>query len=925
MNSHTNRSRRRHEATRKDSRLAFEQLESRLMNAMDGIDYHVQLLASPDPIGLSSVVGNAEPTIARPAMLVNGTTVRTRSASVSVLGADDMAEQNLQYTWQVLESPSSSVVRFATNGTNAAKNNSITFDREGTYAVSVTIQDAGGLTTTSTLRFDVIRTLARFVVRNPDGQAFSSQNLSVVSGVSQRLSIQGLDQFGREFSTIATPSWRTISAPSEGSSRLTFQSGVGTVSFTRAGRYTASIQSNGITASLNFDVTQSYTRTVAIDARNVALSTTSPISVAGTSQQLTARALDQFGKPMAIQPTYVWTIVSSPAGSAPLTSISGNRANLTFNQSGTYALRANAQDAAVSVYLNVAQTLTSVRVTADPSSIAAGATRQFRAAGLDQFGKAMVNGPTFVWSATGGTIDSNGLFRAGSVAGNFSVTARMGTVSGVGTATVSAPIPQPRLQDSGIAALVQTYYVDGSISRQEMIDLLRSAGVDGSVTSTELADLRYIVSSPSTYTMPVHVRELARDVVNSNYANLNFQGQAAGNLTTSSSSTLLNNLVDKWFLGADVPVLTSSSLRYQEAVGNLFSNGTPLRTDARQGALGDCYFIASIASIAEKNADAIRSLFIDNGDNTFTVRFFGGALGYNFNNGLVTAGFVSGSGVADYVTVNRRLPVYSNGMLAYSGNGLSASSSSTPLWIALAEKAYAQWNETRNEGRDGTNRYASIEGGWMSNVNAQVLGYNSTNYTTSSTSKQTLVNALNSRNAVTIGTTSSPNAGGLVGGHAYIVTGYDAGTDKFNLYNPWGVSHPSPLTWAQLQSNTSMFIVTSTSGSTGVSSGQLRLSSTDVLVGNWTTVLIEADLLEKSQSDDSPNSLVTDRVSGVELDSFEQPLFIQDTVDPATDRTPIAFGSLEWNGLSASDEELTEGEWLFLTESPNDFGIDFFV
>jgi hypothetical protein len=189
-----------------------------------------------------------------------------------------------------------------------------------------------------------------------------------------------------------------------------------------------------------------------------------------------------------------------------------------------------------------------------------------------------------------------------------------------------------------------------------------------------------------------------------------------------------------------------------------------------------------------------------------------GQYGEFISGGTITSGFSSGTGAADYVTVNRSLPVHANGSLVYSGYGLSATSSSTILWIALAEKAYAQWNETGGEGRDGTNRYAAIEGGWMANVNCQVLGYNSTNYPFFSTSKQTLVSALTAQRAVTLGTQSSPS-NGLVGSHAYVVTGYDSASDTFRLHNPWGTSHPGALSWAQLQANCSWFVTVDTSGS----------------------------------------------------------------------------------------------------------------
>ena len=353
-----------------------------------------------------------------------------------------------------------------------------------------------------------------------------------------------------------------------------------------------------------------------------------------------------------------------------------------------------------------------------------------------------------------------------------------------------------------------------------MLTILESAGSDGVVDATELQDLRYISSTGSIYAMPAFVRELAKDVVNSNPANGVFKGQSAGNLAAGSSSTLLNNLVDKWFLGADEPVLAGSGLSYQTVVGNLF-NGTPSRNDARQGQLGDCYCIASLASIADHNPDAVRNLFIDNSDGTYTVRFYPTA-----------------SGPADYVTVNRRLPANSSGQLQYSGYGQSIASTATTVWIALAEKAYAQWNETGNEGRDGTNRYSSIEGGWMSYVNAQVLGANSSNYAFSSTPKQTLVNAISAGRSVTLGTASS-TTDGVVGGHAYVVTGYNSSTDTFSLHNPWGTSHPSPLSWSQLQANCTMFTVADPTGSVANNLASVRSSASVTFVGNWTTVVVE--------------------------------------------------------------------------------------
>ena len=117
------------------------------------------------------------------------------------------------------------------------------------------------------------------------------------------------------------------------------------------------------------------------------------------------------------------------------------------------------------------------------------------------------------------------------------------------------------------------------------------------------------------------------------------------------------------------------------------------------------------------------------------------------------------------------------------------------LWIPLAEKAYAQWNETGKEGGDGRNAYGSIQGGWTAVVDAQVLGHNATDYNVNAASGQAVINALAANQAVTIGTVFSGNAGDVLpyamyGSHAYAVTGYDAAAGLFTLYNPWGSNQP---------------------------------------------------------------------------------------------------------------------------------------
>jgi hypothetical protein len=94
----------------------------------------------------------------------------------------------------------------------------------------------------------------------------------------------------------------------------------------------------------------------------------------------------------------------------------------------------------------IAITLTSLAVTPQTATLAAGGTRDFDARGRDQFGALMYATPTVAWSVSGpGTIDGNGLFTAGA-AGTTTITASDGVRSATATVTTTAP-PAARPRD----------------------------------------------------------------------------------------------------------------------------------------------------------------------------------------------------------------------------------------------------------------------------------------------------------------------------------------------------------------------------------------------------------------------------------------------------------------------------------------------
>ncbi len=729
--------------------------------------------------------------------------------------------------WQSSSSRAGAIASLETNG-NAV---TATFNRTGTYY----LQSRSGSNLAS-VAIRVEQTLKSIRLVTSDGTSISPGSPIDVASANQRFIVEAIDQFGNTFATLPRTTWSTLSAPAGGAATVSVNAGIATAAFTRAGSYTLKALSGNISQYISFNVSQVLTGAIAVLSDNRQLANGASVPVTGRDLSLIARGLDQFRQLMTTQPDFLWAAISAPVGTSATLIQTGNAGALTFQRAGVYTVRASSGNATFNVTINVLQTITSLNVTPGTSSVQSNATQQYRYQTVDQFGQSLASQPSAIWTTTGGTITSSGVLNSGSRAGTFTVTAKVGNVSGTASIEVTAPTPQSTLRNAALSSLVNSLYADSQLTRTEMMQVLRSAGSDGVVDGSELEDLRYLTSTSSVYAMPAFVRELAKDVVNSNPANRTFKGQSAGNLAAGSSSTLLNNLVDKWFLGADEPVLTNSGLSYQIFVGNLF-NGTPSRNDAKQGQLGDCYFIAALSAIADKNPDAVRNLFIDNNDGSYTVRFY------------------DATQTVDYVTVNRRLPTNSGGRLEYSGYGLSVSSSATTGWIALAEKAYAQWNETGNEGRDGTNRYSSIAGGWMSNVNAQVLGTTSSNYAFSTTPKQTLIGAITASKAITLGTLQNAS-GGLVGGHAYTVAGYNASTDTFTLFNPWGTSHPAPLTWAQLQSNCSMFTVADASGSVANSLASVGSSTGEAFVGNWITVLVASGIDAAGTEDRTTHEMV---------------------------------------------------------------------
>jgi hypothetical protein len=324
------------------------------------------------------------------------------------------------------------------------------------------------------------------------------------------------------------------------------------------------------------------------------------------------------------------------------------------------------------------------------------------------------------------------------------------------------------------------------IDRSDMIALLRSAEDSAVLDATELADLRAIVANTSLFGSLDYVTKLASYVVNGNAANAKFQGQALGNVAAGSSATQLENLVGKWFLGVDHPTLSTGT--YRQVAGQLFVNGVSY-TDIHQGSLGDCYFVASLGETALKMPNTITSMFVTNGDGTYTVRFYH-------------------AGAPEYVTVDTYLPTNANGQLFYATRGAMYNNSGNELWVALAEKAYVQLNEMGWErgslSGNGQNAYSAIEGGYCNAALGHITGLATTNFAMFSApaSETTFKNAYNAGKLIDFASLPSPGSSSVVGSHAYAVLSYDATAHTVTLFNPWGTEFGLvTMAWSDLSAS----------------------------------------------------------------------------------------------------------------------------
>ncbi len=215
----------------------------------------------------------------------------------------------------------------------------------------------------------------------------------------------------------------------------------------------------------------------------------------------------------------------------------------------------------------------------------------------------------------------------------------------------------------------------------------------------------------------------------------------------------------------------TAATAYTPVSGSLFGPNGPSYLDVEQGAVGDCWLLASLAEVAARDPADIQNMFAADGttvENGSTVS-------------LYTVRFFNYAGAAHYVTVDTELP---------SGGGYYDHPANGVLWVALAEKAYAEANGAGivSTSDPDQNSYAALNCGDPSWALQAITGKPASDFVIN---PNNIAAAWNEGELIVLGSSSTPASPYIVGDaqgtHAYAVVNYTASNNvPFEVYNPWG-------------------------------------------------------------------------------------------------------------------------------------------
>lgn len=209
--------------------------------------------------------------------------------------------------------------------------------------------------------------------------------------------------------------------------------------------------------------------------------------------------------------------------------------------------------------------------------------------------------------------------------------------------------------------------------------------------------------------------------------------------------------------------------------------------DIKQGKLRNCWMMAPLAELAQKDPEAIKRMIQRNSDGTYTVTF----------KEKVQLPWGMSVYVDHKETVKADFPGGLNGN-GHAGTGDKNALGQGEIWPLVIEKAYAQWKGGYDKIKDNGNAGQFMEAltGHASKtytpINFPMVGYTYGNLRDDFNSGKNIT--FLSRDAVS-------GKYGVVKDHYYAVQSVytDAnGKQMVQLYNPWGTNQPQPIPYDEV-------------------------------------------------------------------------------------------------------------------------------
>ncbi len=135
----------------------------------------------------------------------------------------------------------------------------------------------------------------------------------------------------------------------------------------------------------------------------------------------------------------------------------------------------------------------------------------------------------------------------------------------------------------------------------------------------------------------------------------------------------------------------------------LYAAGGPKASDIRQDAMGDCYFVATLAAVAQERPQAIRNaISFDAKTSTFSVKLYDSA------------------GKAQTIRVTQA--EIANNVKRQGGSTMDNTGKTGPSWPAVMETAYAKMHDSNPKNGLNEGYKAIVNGGWPADAMRAVTG-----------------------------------------------------------------------------------------------------------------------------------------------------------------------------------------------------------